>query len=167
MLVPDQRPLAKVGENYNAINVIGDAVGPLFYHGQGAGQMPTASAVVADMIDMAVGRTEITFRTLKLWDKENSMTHVIEKSQINGRFYLRFNIDPRPGVLTRITSILESHQIAITTLIQKNGIQFDDESQPLVVLTESARFGNVEKALATISGMSDAVFGTECFRVLE
>lgn len=167
MLVPDQRPLAKVGENYNAINVIGDAVGPLFYHGQGAGQMPTASAVVADMIDMAVGRTEITFRTLKLWDKENSMTHVIEKSQISGRFYLRFNIDPRPGVLTRITSILESHQIAITTLIQKNGIQFDDESQPLVVLTESARFGNVEKALATISGMSDAVFGTECFRVLE
>ena len=167
MMVPDDRPLAKVGENYNAINVIGDAVGPLFYHGQGAGRMPTASAVVADMIDVAVGRTAITFRTLKLWNEENSLADMVEKSQITGRFYLRFNIDPRPGVLTRITSILESHQVAITSVIQKSGNQFDDESQPLVVMTESARFGNIEKALITINGMSDAVFGTECFRVLE
>ena len=61
-LVRVGRPLAEVREAYNAISVVGDAVGQLFYHGLGAGQMPTASAVVADMIDTAVGRTKLTFR---------------------------------------------------------------------------------------------------------
>ena len=60
-------PLAEVRGAFNAISVVGDAVGPLMFHGQGAGQMPTASAVVADMIDTVVGRTAITFRTLELW----------------------------------------------------------------------------------------------------
>ena len=57
-------PLAEVRDAFNAIRVVGDAVGPVFYHGLGAGQMPTASAVVADMIDTAVGRTSLTFQTL-------------------------------------------------------------------------------------------------------
>ena len=64
-------PLAEVREAYNAIRVVGDAVGPVFFHGLGAGQMPTASAVVADMIDTAVGRTAITFRTLELWSNRD------------------------------------------------------------------------------------------------
>ena len=63
-LVRIGQPLAEVRANYNAINVVGDAVGDLFFHGQGAGQMPTASAVVADMIDVAVGRGALTFDTL-------------------------------------------------------------------------------------------------------
>ena len=65
-------PLAEVSGPFNAIRVVGDAVGPLFFHGQGAGQMPTASAVVADMIDTAVGRTAITFRTLELWSNRKA-----------------------------------------------------------------------------------------------
>ena len=68
-LVKIGTPLAEVRQAYNAIQVVGDAVGPIFFHGLGAGQMPTASAVVADMIDTAVGRTGITFRTLNLWSQ--------------------------------------------------------------------------------------------------
>ena len=64
MLVKIGAPLAEVRGAFNAIGVVGDAVGPLMFHGQGAGQMPTASAVVADMIDMVVGRAPITFRNL-------------------------------------------------------------------------------------------------------
>ena len=67
VLVRIGTPLAEVRANYNAVRVVGDAVGPVFFHGQGAGQMPTASAVMADMIDTAVGRTAITFSTLELW----------------------------------------------------------------------------------------------------
>ena len=66
-------PLGEVGGPFNAVLINGDAVGPLFFHGQGAGQMPTASAVVADMIDMAVGRTAITFRTLELWSGDKGL----------------------------------------------------------------------------------------------
>ena len=64
-LVPVGTPLAEVRDANNAIEVIGDAVGPVFYHGLGAGQMPTASAVAADLIDTAVGRTRLTFQTLE------------------------------------------------------------------------------------------------------
>ena len=69
MLVKMGAPLAEVRGAFNAIRVVGDAVGPLMFHGQGAGQMPTASAVVADMIDMVVGRAPITFRNLELWSE--------------------------------------------------------------------------------------------------
>ncbi len=71
-LVKIGTPLAEVRGAYNAMSVVGDAVGPLFFHGLGAGQMPTASAVVADMIDMVVGRTQITFRTLELWSHDEA-----------------------------------------------------------------------------------------------
>src|SRR6056297_2976021 len=71
-LVKARTPLAEVHDAFNAIRVIGDAVGPVFYHGLGAGQMPTASAVVADMIDTAVGRTRLTFQTLEYFSSENA-----------------------------------------------------------------------------------------------
>ena len=69
-LVRRHTPLAEVRGAYNAVRVVGDAVGRVFFHGLGAGQMPTASAVVADLIDTVVGRTAITFRTLELWSDE-------------------------------------------------------------------------------------------------
>ena len=65
-------PLAEVRQAYNAISIVGDAVGRVFFHGLGAGQMPTASAVVADLIDTCVGRTRITFRTLELWSQREA-----------------------------------------------------------------------------------------------
>ena len=66
-LVKKGTPLAEVRGAFNAVSVVGDAVGPVFYHGQGAGKMPTASAVAADLIDLVVGRASITFNTLELW----------------------------------------------------------------------------------------------------
>ena len=72
-LVRCRSPLAQVRGAYNAIRVVGDAVGRVFFHGLGAGQMPTASAVVADLIDTIVGRAAITFRTLNLWSNEGKL----------------------------------------------------------------------------------------------
>ena len=76
-LVRHGTPLAEVRGAYNAIRVVGDAVGRVFFHGLGAGQMPTASAVVADLIGTVIGRTAITFRTLNLWsaDGEPGVRH--------------------------------------------------------------------------------------------
>ena len=97
-LVRHGTPLAEVRGAYNAIRVVGDAVGRVFFHGLGAGQMPTASAVVADLIDTVVGRTAITFRTLNLWsDGRRSRRAPRDPAKVPGRFYLRFNVDDRPG----------------------------------------------------------------------
>ena len=98
-LVRQRTPLAEVRGAYNAIRLVGDAVGRVFFHGLGAGQMPTASSVVADLIDTIVGRYAITFRTLNLWSSEGEPpVRLRDPAQVPGRFYLRLNVDDRPGV---------------------------------------------------------------------
>ena len=104
-LVKIGRPLAEVRQAYNAISVVGNAVGELFFHGQGAGQMPTASAVVADIIDIVSGRGHITFRNLELWSKRTMNVRLCDFSELPGRYYLRFLVQDHPGVLAEITGV--------------------------------------------------------------
>ena len=81
--------------------------------------MPTASAVVADLIDTVVGRTAITFRTLELWSHApGPRSHADDYAQAPGRFYLRFNVDDQPGVLAEITACLGKQEISIASVIQ-------------------------------------------------
>jgi homoserine dehydrogenase len=150
-LVRVGRPLAEVREAFNAIRVIGDAVGPLFYHGLGAGQMPTASAVVADMIDTAVGRTRITFRTLELWSKRESPCTVRDYAKLPARYYLRFAVEDQPGVLAQIAGVLGQHRISIASVIQHEpGSNGDVDTVPLVIMTHIATEGDAQAAIREI-----------------
>src|SRR5205807_6886928 len=99
VLLRHQTPLAEVRGAYNAVKVVGDAVGDTLYYGQGAGQMPTASAVVADIIDMAAGRAQRTFQTLRLWSGNGTDVTQRPSSTVRTRFYLRCPVLDRPGVL--------------------------------------------------------------------
>ncbi|MCU0716824.1 MAG: homoserine dehydrogenase [Pirellula sp.] len=117
-LIRKGRPLAEVRGAYNAILVVGDAVGDMFFHGKGAGQMPTASAVVADMIDTAAGRTDITFRRLELWSDRESKIEILPYENSKGRYYMRFHVADEPGVLSQITGILGKHKVSIASIIQ-------------------------------------------------
>lgn len=151
-LIRAGRPLAEVRRNYNAIHVVGDAVGDLFFHGQGAGQMPTASAVVADMIDMGVGRARITFRTLELWSRRESTVRLRPFDDLPGRYYLRFHVVDKPGVLGQITSILGQYQLSIASLIQHEPEeQSATPMVPLVIMTHEAPEGAARKAVEKIS----------------
>lgn len=148
-------PLAEVRANYNAINVVGDAVGELFFHGQGAGQMPTASAVVADMIDVAVGRTPITFRTLELWSKRESPVAIMPVDDLPGRYYMRFQVKDEPGVMAQITSVLGAQKLSIASIIQhepdrRSGV----ETVQLVIMTHEAREGAARVAVEKIMSLS-------------
>jgi homoserine dehydrogenase len=149
-LVKMGTPLAEVRGAYNAMEVVGDAVGRLFYHGLGAGQMPTASAVVADMIDMVVGRSQITFRTLELWSHHEAPVAQLEHAQSRGAFYLRFNVDDRPGVLSEITGVLGEHGISIASVIQHEPGEMGDGVVPLVIMTHAACDGAVTAAMEQI-----------------
>lgn len=133
--------LAEVREAYNAVSVVGDAVGRLFFHGLGAGQMPTASAVVADMIDTAVGRTAITFRTLELWSQREARVTPSDFANTASRFYLRFNVEDRPGVLGEITGILGKHDISIASVLQHEAGADGDPHVPLVIMTHHTTEG--------------------------
>lgn len=155
-------PLAEVRNAFNAIRAVGDAVGPVFYHGLGAGQMPTASAVVADLIDTAVGRTKLTFQTLEYFSSENRPRAILrDAATLRGRFYLRLHVANHPGTLAAIAAVLATHSISIASVIQheseSGGEQF--ELVPLVIMTHEASEGSAKLATAEIESL-DSVKGT-------
>lgn len=165
-LVRRGTPLAEVRGAFNAVRVVGDAVGPVFFHGQGAGQMPTASAVVADLIDTVVGRMPITFRTLDLWSSgDDPAVKVRDPGEVPGRYYLRFHVNDRPGVLAEIAGILGSHEISIASVIQHEASEEADRLVPLVIMTHSAMDGALRKALEAIGRLPCVHAGSVRMRV--
>jgi homoserine dehydrogenase len=147
--------------------VVGDAVGPIFFHGQGAGQMPTASAVVADMIDMAVGRMQITFRTLELWSQRESRFQLLDHDRVLSRFYLRFTVEDRPSVLAQIAGVLGRHEVSIASVLQREPETDGDTAVPLVIMTHRAPEGAARKAIEVIDRLPVVRPGSVKMRVLD
>lgn len=166
-LVKIGTPLAEVRGAYNAISVVGDAVGRVFFHGLGAGQMPTASAVVADLIDTAVGRTAITFRTLELWSSNSPSVTPRDYANVPGRFYLRFDVEDRPGVMAEITAVIGRHGISIASVIQHESDGLLQGIVPLVIMTHTATEGATRRAVDEIGRLSCVRPGSERIRVSE
>jgi len=168
-LVRRGSPLAEVRGAYNAIRVVGDAVGRVFYHGLGAGQMPTASAVTADLISTLLGRTAITFRTLNLWSSEHEAPVAArDPAKIPGRFYLRFNVEDRPGVMSEITGVLGRQGISIASVIQHEPEEEGENgatSVPLVIMTHTATEGCMSTAMEQIGRLSFVRPGSVRMRV--
>ncbi|HXG08627.1 MAG TPA: homoserine dehydrogenase [Gemmataceae bacterium] len=151
-------PLAQVRGAYNAIHVVGDAVGDTLYYGQGAGQMPTASAVVADLIDLAVGRAQQTFRTLRLWSGNGSGIRLRPSTAVRSRFYLRALVCDRPGVLAEIARELAQQQVSIASVIQHEALEeHEGDTVPLVIMTHTVLTGNFRAALANINRLGCVV----------
>jgi len=148
-LVEIGMPLAEVRGAYNAISVVGDAVGRVFFHGLGAGQMPTASAVVADMIDTAVGRTALTFNSLELWSHREARVNASDYATATGRFYLRFDVEDHPGVMAQIAGVLGANDISIASVVQHEA---EDEGSviPLIIMTHRTTEGAARRACQAI-----------------
>jgi homoserine dehydrogenase len=155
VLLRKTAPLALVRGAYNAIAVTGDAVGDTLYYGQGAGQMPTASAVVADLIDLAVGRTQRTFQTLRLWSGNGARTRLRAAETVRTRFYLRLLVDDRPGVLAEVTRVLAQHQISISSVIQHEAPDEEEGNRvQLVIMTHTAPTGEFRAAAAQMDRLT-------------
>ncbi len=151
-LLRDGSPLAEVSGPMNAIRVVGDAVGPLFFHGQGAGQMPTASAVVADLVDTCVGRTRITFRSLELWSNRPARVSSADYADAEGRFYIRAMVDDHPGVLAQITAALGSNAISIASVLQHEPTE-RGAPVSLVIMTHTTTEGAAARACKQLSSL--------------
>ena len=147
-LIKKGSPLAEVQDAFNAIRVLGDAVGPVFYHGQGAGQMPTASAVVADIIDTVVGRSQITFNNLELWSENNRPRSMADAGQSIDRYYLRMQVIDQPGVMAEITGILGNNGVSIASIIQhKSENQNTKATVPLVIMSHNTTQTAIENSV--------------------
>lgn len=148
-LVKIGTPLAEVRGAHNAIVVEGNAVGRLLFHGLGAGQMPTASAVLADMIDMVNGRAKITFNTLELWKQQPAQFSPVEFKNATGKFYLRLNVADQPGVMAEITSVLGKNGVSIASIIQHES-DVHGGAVPLVIMTHTTTEGAIGAAFDQI-----------------
>ncbi len=151
-LVRRGTPLADVSGPYNAIRVVGDAVGDTLFYGRGAGAMPTASAVVGDLIDVVVGRSALTFKVQNLWPRDAPKPSLASSNQVRSRYYLRFTIADRPGVLAMIAQVLGRHAISIASVIQHDPGDDDhpDAPVPLIMMTHSAIEADLAAALVEI-----------------
>ncbi len=148
-LVPETSPLAKVCDAFNAVQIIGDFVGPVLYQGLGAGRKPTASAVCSDVIDTALGRTRTTFDALKLWSPERESVPVVDPNATTEKAYLRFLVQDHPGVLAKTTGILGAHGISISSLLQET--EEGAAGADLIILTHEAPAGQLAAAVEEIN----------------
>ncbi len=153
-LVPAERLLANVEGAMNAVLVRGDAVGPTLYYGQGAGEEPTASAVVADLVDVTRLHTadpgnrvpHLAFQPEALSDVQ-----ILPIEQVSTSYYLRVRVDDQPGVLADIARILADRGISIGSMIQQPS---HIGGADLIFLTHEAREGDVDQAIAEIEATS-------------
>jgi homoserine dehydrogenase len=143
-LVHRERPLAQCTGAYNMIALEGDAVGKTVHSGAGAGQMPTASAVVADLIDVATGRAALTFPRIDVW-KDRQPFPVQRPEDVANRYYLRFNVLDRPHVFADIADILGRNDISLASIIQHEAPEDDSTESivPLVVMTHRTTYGRL------------------------
>ncbi len=164
-LLPHEHPLSSVNGVFNAICISGNAIGETMLYGQGAGQMPTASAVVSDLVDVALGRAKITFESIKPLSGNCEKTNVLDISMIKTRYYLRYSVIDKPGVLAKITGILGNHNISISSVIQQEARE--NELVPLVMMTHLAEEGNLQKAILEINNLDVVKGKTRFLRVEE
>jgi len=150
-LVKESHPIAHVDGVYNSVLIDGEFAGQTMLYGEGAGRWPAASAIVADLIDVATGRAKtVAPRTSEGKLKVRPMT------EVDARYYIRFQALDKPGVLARIAGCLGAQQVSISSAIQPE--RRHGGSVPVVILTHEAREGAVQKALRDVSGL-DVITG--------
>jgi homoserine dehydrogenase len=165
-MIPQEHVLAKVEGAYNAVHISGDAVGDVMFYGLGAGMMPTGSAVVSDLLDL--GRDLLAGRGVRISPlacdgKAVKQREIKPMDELVINYYFRFSAVDRPGVLSKISGILGSHEISIASVIQK-GRQVKG-SVPLVMMTHEARERDVRLALAEIDELKVVTAPTRLIRV--
>jgi homoserine dehydrogenase len=166
-MIPEGHLLSTVHGVFNAIYIQGDAVGPTLFYGQGAGQMPTASAVVSDLVEL--GRNILiraSGRRVPLLSYQEAAIEKIPLKKMEDvvmPFYMRFSAVDRPRVLSRISGILGKNEISISSVIQK-GRQVNG-AVPVVMMTHEAREKNVHHALKEIDRLGVILGKTMYLRV--
>lgn len=154
-LIPEKRLIANVNGAMNAVLVKGDAVGPTLYYGAGAGAEPTASAVVADLVDVTRMHTADPHHRvphLAFQPDQLASLPILPIEEVRTAYYLRLRVEDRPGVLADITRILADEQISIDAVIQKEPGEGEDQTD-LIMLTHVTVEKNVNRAIAKIEAL--------------
>lgn len=154
-LIPEKRLIANVNGAMNAVVVKGDAVGPTLYYGAGAGAEPTASAVVADLVDVTRMHTADPHQRvphLAFQPDQLSDLPILPMSEVRSAYYLRLRAMDKPGVLAEVTKILGDLEISIDAMMQKEPDENETEAD-IVILTHITVEKNIDQAIAAIEAL--------------
>jgi homoserine dehydrogenase len=163
-MIPARAPLAAVSGVFNAVFITGDAVGDLMFYGRGAGQLPTASAVWSDALEIARRIAHgIPALGLELPAVGVGALPLRSIETVRCSYYLRVMAQDKPGVLSRVAGILGEHDISIASVLQKE--RAVREAVPIVMMTHEARESDMRRALAAIDKLRDVATPTTMIRV--
>ena len=155
-LIPAKRLIANVEGAMNAVLVKGDAVGPTLYYGKGAGAEPTASAVIADLVDVTrMHSADPEHRVPHLAFQPDAMADlpILPLAEVVTSYYLRMRVEDKPGVLADITRILADQQISIDAMIQREPDEGEEQTD-IIILTHKTREKNADAAIAKIESLA-------------
>jgi homoserine dehydrogenase len=158
--------LARVGGPFNAVSIFGSAVGQVMFYGRGAGMMPTASAVVADIIDVAIGNSGTTFWHVHLRPRSEVEPLIENIDDCKSRFYIRVMAKDEPGVVASYGGVLRDHQISISGAMQHEG-SGPDNTVPVVITTHTTRQRNITGALNDLEGLDVFSGKPVCIRIVD
>jgi homoserine dehydrogenase len=165
-MIPEDSPMAAVSGVFNAIFLSGDVVNDLMFYGRGAGQMPTASSVWADIVEiarrLAAGQAAVP-QDLPVLGRNPLTLKPME--EVRSAYYLHISALDQPSVLAQVTGILGKHEISIASVIQK--VRHQAKAVPVVMMTHEAQEGSMQKALQEIDGLRVIVAPTRMIRVEE
>lgn len=159
-LIPEKRLIANVEGAMNAVLVQGDAVGATLYYGKGAGSEPTASSVIADLVDITrLATADPEHRVPYLAFQPNALSdlNVLPISEVYTSYYLRMRVEDKPGVLADVTKILAEFSISIDAMLQKEPAEGESRTD-IIMLTHQTQEKNVDAVIARIEALS-SVFG--------
>ncbi len=147
-LLPKSHLLSGVWGVYNAVLVKSDLAGGILFNGKGAGKNPTASAVISDIVDAARNIKEGSVRRVPEYNKNQSRILLRKINEIESRYYIRFSVIDKPGVLAKISGILGKFGISIASVSQRERGQ--QKIVPVIIMTHDAKEGSLRKALKEI-----------------
>jgi len=150
--VPKNHPLALVNNVYNAVYIHGDAVGDVMSHGKGAGQMPTGSAVVADIIQAA---RNINYKNGNNYFVSARQDYKIKNIvEVKNKFYLRIKVNDKPGVMANLAKVLGDNKVSLASVLQKNRLK---PVVPLVLVTHPVKEKYLNKSLEELKSLEDVI----------
>ncbi|MBW8002097.1 MAG: homoserine dehydrogenase [Planctomycetes bacterium] len=164
--IADDISLARVNGSFNAISIFGDAVGEVLYYGRGAGMMPTASAVVADIIEVGLGNSATTFRNLKLRPREEAEKVIESIDNLVSRFYIRMMAKDESGVFAQISKVLADNDISISGMLQHEG-SGPGNTVPVVITTHPNKESNVSVAVESLNKLDTVCSEPVCIRIVD
>jgi homoserine dehydrogenase len=148
-MIPENHPLANVYDSFNAVFIKGNAVGDLMFYGRGAGDLPTGSAVISDIVSILRSNIDIdninTVVKNNLWDKE-----LYNIEEVISKYYIRLTVEDRPGVLGEITSVFGSMNVGLLSVIQRGRDIENENKVTLVLVTHYTKEGNILNSIDSV-----------------